>query len=346
MFAALLAVAPIGLARADAPVSENASRRFSQGVRHMTGQDPDRYEKAYREFKAAYADSPSWKILGNLGICANELERDGEAIDAFKGSLERGGKELSADERKQFTEDLQLVESGSATLTIQTAPDGAWIVDERLPDSGSSVLNRYGPTSGPLTLRVRAGHHRIRAELSGYEGEVWEFSTTAGSSVTHAFDLRRAHVPSEAAADASSEPFDDRLGSSGGSSGWRVGSYVAFGLGAVGVGAGTWFLIDGFDKRKQADQLFVECSMMQPGGADGCAPTSPLGPGAIKAEADEADAFTRSLVGYIAGGAFVTAGLVMFLVSPSEAESGAKGREKAALTPWLGPQGFGVSGRF
>ena len=46
-------------ARADVPVSENASRRFSQGVRYLTSQDPGRYEKAYREFKAAYADSPS-----------------------------------------------------------------------------------------------------------------------------------------------------------------------------------------------------------------------------------------------------------------------------------------------
>src|SRR3954470_8183257 len=84
---------------ADTRVSENASRRFAQGVRYLTSQDPGRYEKAYREFKAAYADSPSWKILGNLGIVAHELERDGEAIEAFEAYLERGGKELPADDR-------------------------------------------------------------------------------------------------------------------------------------------------------------------------------------------------------------------------------------------------------
>src|SRR5688572_24477559 len=163
--AGLLLLSMLGTAHADEKVSENANRRFAQGVRYLTSQDPGRYEKAYREFKAAYADSPSWKILGNLGIVAHELERDGEAIDAFEAFLDRGGKELPADERKQFKEDLALVKAGYSTLTIETQPSGAWIIDERLPDTGEPIVNRYGPTKGKLELRIRAGHHRIRAQL-------------------------------------------------------------------------------------------------------------------------------------------------------------------------------------
>ena len=76
------------------PVSENANRRFSQGVRYLTSQDPGRYEKAYREFKAAYEDSPSWKILGNLGIAAH----DGHRLRARRSHRDEIGTEPFGDE--------------------------------------------------------------------------------------------------------------------------------------------------------------------------------------------------------------------------------------------------------
>ena len=50
VLAAVLALSAAHLAHAEVPVSENANRRFSQGVRYLTSQDPGRYEKAYREF--------------------------------------------------------------------------------------------------------------------------------------------------------------------------------------------------------------------------------------------------------------------------------------------------------
>src|SRR5690606_10557088 len=107
------------------------------------------------------------------------------------------GKELGADERKQFEEDLALVLAGHSSVRIRTRPEGAWIIDERLPESGAPIVNRYGPTAGELVLRVRAGHHRIRAALSGHESEVWELSDPPGATSSHVFELRR---------EASSEP--------------------------------------------------------------------------------------------------------------------------------------------
>jgi len=326
-------------ARAEVPVSENANRRFSQGVRYLTSQDPGRYEKAYREFKAAYADSPSWKILGNLGIAAHELERDGEAIDAIRAYLERGRKELSGEDRKQFKDDLEMLESGYSTLTIETDPDGAWIIDERLPETGAPILNRYGPTEGKLTLRVRAGHHRVRAEINGYESEVWEFSDPPGGSSSHRFE-RPSPTPQ-----ANPEPMppveatpDVRHDTAPGNSGLRAASYVAWGLGAVGVGLGTWFLLDGFDKRTHADEVFANCTAATPGCPDG----APLHDAAVTAQDEEGAAFTRSLVGYAAGGAFIATGVILFIVSsPGDARP-----SEAALVPWVSPTGLGVSGRF
>ena len=69
----------------DVPISDEARAHFTTGVNLLQDPDGARYEEAYREFKEAYAESPSWKILGNLGICAMKLERDSEAISAFDG---------------------------------------------------------------------------------------------------------------------------------------------------------------------------------------------------------------------------------------------------------------------
>jgi hypothetical protein len=340
--AGLLLSSMLGTARADEKVSENANRRFAQGVRYLTSQDPGRYEKAYREFKAAYADSPSWKILGNLGIVAHELERDGEAIDAFEAYLERGGKELPADDRKQFKEDLALVKAGHSTLTVETQPAGAWIIDERLPETGEPIVNRYGPTEGKLELRVRAGHHRIRAELNGYDSDVWEFSDPPGASSSHTFDLRPERAAREEAAPPVEAKHDVRADSKpGGSSGLRAASYVALGLGVVGAGVGTYFTIDGYDKRSKADDLFADCGVQVPG----CGETAPLYDDAIAAQDAEGQAFTRSLVSFVAGGVFAATGVVLLIVSSGSDES-PDAAGAASLTPWLSPDAVGVSGTF
>jgi hypothetical protein len=340
--AGLLALSLSGAALAEVRVSENASRRFSQGVRYLTSQDAGRYEKAYREFKAAYADSPSWKILGNLGIVAHELERDGEAIDAFEAYLERGGKELSADERKQFREDLEVVQAGHSTVTLETEPEGAWILDERLPETGDPIVNRYGPTHGKLELRVRAGHHRIRAELNGHETAVWEFSNAPGESSSHRFDLSPPSRAADEPAPVEAKP-DVRVDPDRGSSTLRVSSYVAFGLGAVGAGVGTYFLIDAFDKRERANDLYATCAGTQPQ----CAETSPAAPAARAAESEEGDAFARSMISYVAGGVFAATGLVLFVVSSPSSDGGPRDNEREAfIAPWISPRAAGVTGRF
>src|ERR1043165_9599064 len=55
------------------PITEEARAHFSAGVSFLQDPDGARYDDVYREFKAAYAVSPSWKILGNLGIAAMKL---------------------------------------------------------------------------------------------------------------------------------------------------------------------------------------------------------------------------------------------------------------------------------
>src|SRR3954464_1177523 len=127
-------------------ISEQARAHFQAGVNSLQDPDGARYEEAYREFKAAYQASPSWKILGNLGITAMKLERDGEAIEAFQKYLAGGAASLAPDEREQFQRDLATLKAGVVRLSLDVNLPGATITDERAPVTGSPVRNMYTPT--------------------------------------------------------------------------------------------------------------------------------------------------------------------------------------------------------
>src|SRR5690349_13075705 len=174
LFSALsLALAPAAYAQ-DGEINDQARAHFQAGVNFLQDPDGARYEEAYREFSAAYRSSPSWKILGNLGIAAMKLERDGEAIDAFEKYLAGGAAALPAEDRAQFERDLGTLKAGVVKLSIDLSQAGATLVDERLPVTGSAVRNIYAPGETHLDIGVRSGHHKITAKLAGYADEVWE----------------------------------------------------------------------------------------------------------------------------------------------------------------------------
>jgi len=64
---------------AEEKISEEAKLYFQNGVELVQNQPPN-YQDAYYQFKLAWDRSHSWKVLGNWGLCALKLERDGEAI--------------------------------------------------------------------------------------------------------------------------------------------------------------------------------------------------------------------------------------------------------------------------
>lgn len=189
VLAAALSCVLANTALAEVEISEEARQRFRVGVSLLQDPEGPRYEEAYHEFTAAYAASPSWKILGNLGLCAMKLERDGEAIEAFSKYLAEGGDQIGEEERRQIQTDLDTLRTGAVTFTLSISAPGALLVDERVPNRGTPVINHYGPVDGTLTFQARAGLHRIRARLAGYEDAVWEIHARAGTRHTHLFNL-------------------------------------------------------------------------------------------------------------------------------------------------------------
>ncbi|MDB4993649.1 MAG: hypothetical protein JWM74_1081 [Myxococcaceae bacterium] len=170
---------------ADVEISEESRRHFKAGVLLLEDPKVPRYEEAYREFKEAFAASPSYKILGNLGICAMKLERDDEAIAAFERYLAEM-TDLDAAERAQIEKDLVTLRTGVVHVAVTSDPPGAIVIDVRIPVQGDRVTNSYGPLTEPTRLGIHQGHHRMTARLPGRADVDWEVEAS-GDLGTHVF---------------------------------------------------------------------------------------------------------------------------------------------------------------
>jgi hypothetical protein len=172
---------------ADVPISEQARNHFAAGVALLQDPKAPRYEEAYREFKAAYAASPSYKILGNLGLCAMKIERDDEAIQAYETYLAEAGPEVGDQERAQIQRDLLTLKAGVMRITVSSDPPGASIVDVRSPVQGQEIRNAYGALTASTVIALRRGHHTLTAKLGGYLDQTWEFDTADAPPPPHVF---------------------------------------------------------------------------------------------------------------------------------------------------------------
>lgn len=325
---------------AEVVISDEARAHFSAGVNLLQDPDGARYEEAYREFKAAYATSPSWKILGNLGLCAMKLERDSEAIDAIKKYLAEGGKRIDAEERAQFQRDLSTLESGVAQLVLQTEPPGAIIEDERRPASGQPIQNSY-TVNDPLQLGVRPGRHRFTAKLAGRVDAVWEVELSPRQQASHTFTLAEpaaaAPAAPAAAAPAAAPAVAADTGAAKGGNGMRTGAYIAFGAGVVGLGVGTIFGLKAKSNYRQANDITNDnCPSSGP-----CELPASLFDKRQGLGKDGDSAKTLSIVGFALGGVGVAAGVTLFVLSSKK-----EGAAAARIEPYVGVGQLGFRGGF
>jgi len=152
-------------ARADVQVSDEARTSFRAGVKHLKATPPD-HQAAFEAFRDAYADSPSPKILGNLGLAAAKLERDGEAIKAYERYLKEAGAKSPAEQRA-IDADLKSLRARVAYLRLTGLPDGAELQDRRV-DGNAAIENEYVGDGPSITLGLRAGRHEITIEAEGH----------------------------------------------------------------------------------------------------------------------------------------------------------------------------------
>jgi hypothetical protein len=117
----------------------------------------------------------------------------------------------------------------------------------------------------------------------------------------------------------------------GGANGMRIGSYVAFGVGAIGLVGGTVFMLQSASKHSDANKL---CTL--PGGACDTSVESKV----KSLDSDSSSARTLGVVGYAVGAVGIGAGVTLFVLS-SKRQSHA-----ASIAPWVGLNSAGVRGTF
>lgn len=185
---------------------DEARAHFMAGVNLLRDPSRPRYDEAYAEFKQAYALKPAPTILGNMALCALKLERDQEAIDLYTRYLAESPN-LDPSEKEQIERDLSTLKVGLAKVTLTSNPPGAVVQDVRIPSTGESITNIYGPINGTTEIGIRRGHHVMKARWPGGAEQVWELDVNGGEA--HVFD-KPIEVENPAAAPQANEQLAPR----------------------------------------------------------------------------------------------------------------------------------------
>ncbi|MFO0658817.1 MAG: hypothetical protein U0165_03140 [Polyangiaceae bacterium] len=324
-------------------ISDEAKKHFAAGVDFIN--DPGgtpKYEEAYREFITAYTASPSWKILTNLGLSAQMIERNGEAIEAYERFVEAAGalgKKMPADDRAklpQVEKDLNLLKASSATVTLKSDVDGSIsIVDQRVRSNGSLAINTYTLNGkGPLTLKVQGGHHIITAKINGKEDR-WETDLTSSQPTDHSFALGTTPTAPTASATtaplapttaptATTAPTSEPPATSTKTSPLRTAGYVTAGVGGALLIGGV---VTGILGKSQLSSLKDSCT------GNSC-------PASKKSDADSIETKqTLTNVFLIGGGVLAATGVTLIVLGKPKAEPAAATLQ---ITPSVNPGLAGV----
>jgi hypothetical protein len=219
-------------------------------------------------------------------------------------------------------------------VSIDGAPIASVLVGVPTPiDPGDHVIEGVATgLRGKAYVTVQQGQRQeVALKLEPDASAVPPAAVTAPVATPAAESAPPAAQPpsAEPAPPPSSPPVD--TGASKSNNGLRIGSYIAFGVGAVGLAGGTVFMLQSAGKRSDADELCTE-----PGGKCGESVRDKVE--ALDSDADSAQ--TLGIVGFAVGAVGVGAGITLFVLSSSKSD------KQASVSPWIGPNSAGVRGTF
>ncbi|MCC6216602.1 MAG: hypothetical protein IT376_17205 [Polyangiaceae bacterium] len=206
-----------------------------------------------------------------------------------------------------------------------------------------------------VSLPVDPGEHEVAATANGYASKVIKVSVKESQKETVEVALEAgapppaitgpaeppgeepATKPDGEPASGGGEPATKDSGAGGAASGGiPVTAYVAFGVGALGLAAGTIFGLSSSGSRSDADAKLAECG-------DPCLKTDPAARESQKLYDDAGSAQTLSLVGFGVGAVGIGAGVVLMLLGDGGETPAA---QQSFVRPYAGPGSLGVYGAF
>ncbi|HET9955946.1 MAG TPA: hypothetical protein VFQ61_15665 [Polyangiaceae bacterium] len=324
-----------GPAAAQERISEEARNYFRNGV-DLLQSNPPNYQDAYYQFKLAYEKSKSWKVLGNLGLCAVKLERDGEALKYYDDYLKGGGKQIDKEEREAIERDMLLIRGNTAAVELSSPAGEIEVRDLRA--GSSAVAQSYQLEGGKQTLLLRAGSHTLTAINKEGRELRWDIVLTPGRSVSHVFDFD-APVASPATTTESppgvvgpppAPPEPIKPPSSGS---WfsplRITGMVATGVGLGVIVGGVVTGIKAKDREADGD---AKCNKVLPDGSLECETSAAQ-------DFDDASKLAKTAnILYVTGGVLAGAGIGLMIFGGGTSPEVAKARP-LKLTPVIGMGG-------
>lgn len=317
---------PGGAEETESESEELATARlhFTNGVELLQSTPPN-YQDAYRQFElarqelvAAQSDR-SWKVLGNLGLCALKLERDGEALSYYDEYLEKGGDKVDPREREAIERELLLLRGNMTNVTIESSDPSARISVRRQGSSAPPQL--YSLKGGKTDFGLRAGALTITAR--GKKGTLtWESVLSAGEAANHRFDFDAAAIgPATPVAATESAMPEARK------SGLKIAGYATAGAGLVTLGVGGILGLSSQNKAKSAEDKCIE---------DVCETST-------EDDFDSAkQAATAANILFIAGGVLTATGVTLVILGANKRNEKRSPAARLELTPLVTRSGGGL----
>lgn len=274
----------------------------------------DRFTRA----EALYHAPPHLLYVARASAKLGKLVQAHETyVKITREDLPKGAPKAFVDAQRAAATEQQALEPRLAKLTIVVKGEGA----------AKATVTLDGVDVPPALIGVAhsadPGAHVLRARSPAATSDDVRVDLTEGATKTATIELTHAVAAAPAAATVTT-PAEPRRTKT------PLAAWIALGVGVVGVGAGTFFVIQNHSKRGDADAL---C----PNGA--CPASRRADIEALDHDAD--NAATYSWIAYGVGAAGLVAGGVLMLVGRSSSAP-----QQGHVGPWLGAGAAGVEGRF
>jgi len=311
--------APAAEPTTDEKTLAEARMHFENGVTLLQATPPN-YQDAHQQFLLAYEKSGKrWSILGNLALCALNLERDGEALSHYEAYLSQGGAEIDPAERAAIEREVLLIKGNLATIELASTEPGTKVSVRR--EGSSAPAQLYGVGAEGSKLGLRAGQLHITA-TAGDKSETWSVVLSAGDSKTHTFSFAPPPEPAAPVAAAPAvAPEEERKASP-----VRTAGFVTAGVGVAALIGGIITGVMTTGLQNEAREQCIDDICLEAAEED------------FKAASDMATVTNILLIG---GGVLTATGVTLVIVG------GKKPRQETArqvrITPHVSPFFAGLS---
>jgi tetratricopeptide (TPR) repeat protein len=236
---ALVAAVGLLLATDSGDARDRAREAFAQGQTLYLAGD---FAGALAAFQQAESASPTPAAVYNIARCRERLGETAEAVAAYERYLAQAPDSPDHDAVAGHVAELRRQLPAEGRLRITVEPPGATV-----------RVDQDAPEPAPVDRLLAAGHHAVRAELSGHTAAERDVELVAGGLVQLELTLRPIESPSatsrapEAAVREQLPPAAPRS-----VSGERKWTYVALTVAVLCVGTALAF---GASAQNAQDQL-------------------------------------------------------------------------------------------